>query len=152
MFLQVKCDKQTPSCERCQSLGGQCPGYAKYGGSNPPASSADTVESIFRTAGLERRKIGACRECRATKSKCNQARPQCRRCYAKSLPCTYTSRLHKPRNLEPVSNTNMSVVDDTPSALHLSPQISPHSIEDEVAWSGLSIIQLYNAEANFFTF
>lgn len=51
-----------------------------------------SVDMIFKAAGIEKRKTGACLECRFTKNKCTRERPKCQRCFQRSLECTYASK------------------------------------------------------------
>ncbi|KAI0145755.1 hypothetical protein F4776DRAFT_373660 [Hypoxylon sp. NC0597] len=91
---KVRCDKRPSGCLSCQNLGVRCPGYSKSNISSDQIGDHGTVDDIFRAAGIERRKNGACQECRHSKNKCDQARPQCQRCQAKSIPCIYIAK-HK---------------------------------------------------------
>lgn len=86
---QVKCDRLSPSCGKCQELGLVCPGYDAQ--PMNPRAAAVIVDRLYHDAGLERRSGGACQHCRASKAKCDRARPSCRRCLDRHRNCTYDS-------------------------------------------------------------
>jgi len=103
-FHQVKCDKTVPACHNCGRLRVQCPGYEEHN----RQSSADvlsSVESVYRTSGVEKRRVGSCEECRRAKRRCCRSRPQCRQCSRRSQTCTYISGSSQQMQLErPISS------------------------------------------------
>ncbi|KAF4980458.1 hypothetical protein FDECE_17877 [Fusarium decemcellulare] len=48
-----------------------------------------STEDIFKAAGVDKRRIGSCGECRSSKSRCTRTRPICQRCRARGLNCVY---------------------------------------------------------------
>ncbi|KAJ3535688.1 hypothetical protein NM208_g7035 [Fusarium decemcellulare] len=48
-----------------------------------------STEDIFKAAGVDKRRIGSCGECRSSKSRCTRTRPTCQRCRARGLNCVY---------------------------------------------------------------
>ncbi|KAI0829494.1 hypothetical protein F5Y06DRAFT_282716 [Hypoxylon sp. FL0890] len=96
---KVKCDKHPSGCLSCEQLGVRCLGYSKSNVSSDQVSDDKAVDDVFKAAGIKRRKNGACQGCRHTKTKCNQDRPQCRRCPVKSIiPCIYVGKHRNVRN------------------------------------------------------
>ncbi|KAI1410536.1 fungal-specific transcription factor domain-containing protein [Hypoxylon sp. FL1857] len=139
---KVKCDKSPSGCLSCQQLGVRCPGYSKPNLSSDQTGDDGTVDNIFRAAGIERRKNGACQECRNTKNKCNQARPQCQRCQMKSIPCIYTGKHKSVRNAVR-SNTDDTRMDEdmspryqeAPSSSSATiPVLSDQQLVDDFSW------------------
>lgn len=90
---QVKCDRRVPTCRNCDRLRITCPGYANLSREELQAS----VESVYRASGVERRRTGACEECRRIKSRCSRTRPVCHRCAQKKLECRYPPKFDAQR-------------------------------------------------------
>lgn len=84
---------------RCRTIGVPCPGYA----SSNLSRVDERVNSIYHSAGLERRRTGACHQCRAAKFRCSRTRPKCERCVDKTLECEYP--VNSKRNASPHSDT-----------------------------------------------
>ncbi|KAF4951510.1 hypothetical protein FSARC_12904 [Fusarium sarcochroum] len=75
------------TCRKCTRFGVPCPGYElEFGSRSEMLKSAD---DIFKAAGLDKRRVGSCNGCRASKSRCSRTRPTCQRCRAKNLDCIY---------------------------------------------------------------
>ncbi|KAL6874322.1 hypothetical protein HDV57DRAFT_504481 [Trichoderma longibrachiatum] len=93
---KVRCDRNSPTCHNCNRLGVKCPGY----GDLPVLSQKDgsrqrvqdSVDTIYRASGVEKRKVGSCDECRRTKSRCSRSRPICKRCMKKGFTCRYNPK------------------------------------------------------------
>lgn len=89
---QVRCDKMLPNCQNCIRLGIPCPGY------NPDTEFISRKEmqkiadNIFKAAGVEKRRVGSCQECRASKYGCSKDQPSCQRCIWKDVECVYLSK------------------------------------------------------------
>ncbi|KAL6690929.1 hypothetical protein J3F84DRAFT_397951 [Trichoderma pleuroticola] len=95
--LQVRCDRKTPTCHNCDRLGVNCPGYSDTAAilSHKDGSRQriqDSVDTIYRASGVEKRKVGSCDECRRTKSRCSRTRPTCKRCVRKGFACKYNAK------------------------------------------------------------
>lgn len=89
---QVRCDRTVPSCRNCIRLGVPCPGYDRNSESISRKQVLKSAEDIFRAAGVEKRRVGSCEECRASKHRCTRTRPACRRCLVRKLACVYPSK------------------------------------------------------------
>jgi hypothetical protein len=76
-------------CRNCLRLGVQCPGYDDESGNLSRDDMRSWVEDIYQTSGIEKRRVGSCKECRTSKNRCSRGRPKCRRCTQKSLKCNY---------------------------------------------------------------
>ncbi|EEU40352.1 uncharacterized protein NECHADRAFT_76532 [Fusarium vanettenii 77-13-4] len=85
----VRCDKSVPSCRRCNRLGVACPGYEPDHGSMSRSDMLKSTDDIFKAAGVDKRRIGSCNECRTSKSRCTRTRPTCQRCRMRGLGCVY---------------------------------------------------------------
>ncbi|RSL65958.1 hypothetical protein CEP51_012921 [Fusarium floridanum] len=85
----VRCDKSVPSCRRCTRLGVACPGYEPDHGSMSRSEMLKSTDDIFKAAGVDKRRIGSCNECRTSKSRCTRTRPTCQRCRMRGLSCVY---------------------------------------------------------------
>ena len=51
-----------------------------------------SAEAIFQQSGVEKRRVGSCEECRASKHRCSRTKPSCRRCVNKGLKCNYPDK------------------------------------------------------------
>lgn len=94
---QVRCDRNSPACHNCTRLGVNCPGYgdstailSQKDGSRQRLQ--DSVDFIYRSSGVEKRRVGSCDECRRTKSRCSRTRPVCKRCTRKGFTCKYNAK------------------------------------------------------------
>lgn len=117
--VQVRCDRKLPACDRCGSFGLACPGYggdrAGHGPKSQASSDSRALDDACREAGVDRRRVGACRECRKLKMKCDRARPRCLRCQTRNLPCTYWQGKTTARSQQS---------GDSPASMHSSSQLS----------------------------
>ena len=52
-----------------------------------------STEDIFRAAGKEKRRIGACEACRGSKTNCTRTKPSCKRCTQRGLDCVYRTKV-----------------------------------------------------------
>ncbi|KAL7810209.1 hypothetical protein V8C44DRAFT_332577 [Trichoderma aethiopicum] len=93
---KVRCDRNSPTCHNCNRLGVKCPGYSDLPVLSQKDGSRqrvqDSVDTIYRTSGVEKRKVGSCDECRRTKSRCSRSRPVCKRCMKKGFTCRYNPK------------------------------------------------------------
>ncbi|KAJ6789952.1 hypothetical protein PWT90_10831 [Aphanocladium album] len=90
--LQVRCDRSLPDCRNCLRLGVPCPRYDRENEFISRKELQKSADDIFRAAGVEKRKVGSCEECRASKHRCTKTRPACRRCILRNLKCTYPGK------------------------------------------------------------
>ncbi|TFB06916.1 hypothetical protein CCMA1212_001306 [Trichoderma ghanense] len=94
--LLVRCDRNSPTCRNCDRLGVKCPGYSDIPVLSQKDGSRqrvqDSVDTIYRASGVEKRKVGSCDECRRSKSRCCRSRPVCRRCLNKGFTCKYNPK------------------------------------------------------------
>lgn len=88
-WAQVRCDRTARKCCNCARLGVQCPGYSDRFTRLSRSEIRSFVEDLYQTAGLSKRSIGSCKQCRQSKNKCSRNRPICHRCNQKSLGCIY---------------------------------------------------------------
>lgn len=94
---QVRCDRALPDCRNCLRLGVPCPGYDRENEFISRKELQKSADDIFRAAGVEKRKVGSCEECRASKHRCTKTRPACRRCILRNLKCYYPGKQdHEP--------------------------------------------------------
>lgn len=99
---QVRCDKTLPECRNCERLGVKCPRYNVDTQTISRSEIQKSADAIFKAAGVEKRRVGSCEECRASKHRCTRTRPSCRRCISKGLRCAYPDKhgkleAHPPR-------------------------------------------------------
>ncbi|KAK4067302.1 transcriptional regulator family: Fungal Specific TF [Trichoderma aggressivum f. europaeum] len=64
----------------------------------------DSVDTIYRVSGVEKRKVGSCDECRRTKSRCSRTRPTCKRCVRKGFACKYNAKYDAAASQSPSSS------------------------------------------------
>ncbi|KAI0152689.1 hypothetical protein GGR57DRAFT_168446 [Xylariaceae sp. FL1272] len=86
---KVRCGREISGCRNCSRLGLPCPGYSRGAETTSRAEVLKSAQDLFSAAGFQKRRIGSCNDCRASKSKCSKDRPSCRRCADKGLPCLY---------------------------------------------------------------
>jgi hypothetical protein len=89
---KVRCDRSMPECHNCLRLGVTCPRYEAGSQQIPRSEIQKSTEDIFKAAGVEKRRVGSCEECRTSKHRCTRTRPSCRRCIIKKLQCLYPDR------------------------------------------------------------
>ena len=86
---QVKCDGRPDRCRNCERLGLDCIGLA----SPTTISPGNTLESPRHrdttSSASKRRTYRSCKDCRASKTKCNGEKPACSRCRLRSTECVY---------------------------------------------------------------
>lgn len=130
---QVKCDKSVPACHNCGRLGVQCPGYEEHN----RQSSADvlsSVETVYRTSGIEKRRVGSCEDCRKAKRRCCRSRPQCRQCIRRSQTCTY------------ISGSNQHIQAERGISSPLAGPESSHSMLDRSSISSQTTVTAYGSD------
>ncbi|KAJ0420218.1 hypothetical protein BJY00DRAFT_313155 [Aspergillus carlsbadensis] len=86
---KVRCDKTLPSCRNCARLSIPCPGYSTDDRALSRKEIVSSTEKIFRAAGKQRRRMGACQACRASKDQCTRTKPSCQRCTLRKIDCVY---------------------------------------------------------------
>ncbi|KAJ4158380.1 uncharacterized protein LMH87_008909 [Akanthomyces muscarius] len=101
---KVRCDRSLPDCRNCLRLGVPCPRYDRENEFISRKELQKSADDIFRAAGVEKRKVGSCEECRASKHRCTKTRPACRRCILRNLKCTYPGR----QDREPSASGSLS--------------------------------------------
>ncbi|KAL7933105.1 hypothetical protein V8C35DRAFT_304933 [Trichoderma chlorosporum] len=106
---KVRCDRTTPTCRNCDRLGVNCPGYSDAAAvlSQKDGSRQrmqDSVDTIYRASGVEKRRVGSCDECRRTKSRCSRTRPICKRCTRKGFSCKYNAKYDAVASQSPASS------------------------------------------------
>ncbi|KAH6606903.1 hypothetical protein Trco_006056 [Trichoderma cornu-damae] len=117
---KVKCDKTIPECQNCLRLGVGCPGFSRQNGSISRKEMQKSADDIFKAAGVEKRRVGSCEECRSSKHRCTKTRPACRRCILRNLPCVYPSKPHHLRERESSSQPSSSVASSTAAVAGLT--------------------------------
>lgn len=111
-YFQVRCDRSLPDCRNCLRLGVPCPGYDRENEFISRKELQKSADDIFRAAGVEKRKVGSCEECRASKHRCTKTRPACRRCILRNLTCYYPGK----QDREPSASGSLSPNRQMPSA------------------------------------
>lgn len=86
-----------PECHNCVRLGITCPRYEAGSQQIPRSEIQKSTEDIFKAAGVEKRRVGSCEECRTSKHRCTRTRPSCRRCIIKKLYCLYPDKQESSR-------------------------------------------------------
>lgn len=86
-----------------------CPGYDEGHQNIPRNQMVKSTEDIFRAAGKEKRRIGSCEQCRATKSLCTRNRPSCKRCILRGLSCVYRTKPDKSPTATRLSGRGTSI-------------------------------------------
>jgi hypothetical protein len=128
----VKCDRALPSCHNCQRLGVSCLGYRLRDQTSSQEEIRLSVDRVFQAARVQRKLNGACRTCRASKSRCSRDRPACQGCIKKKSDCLYGVG-----TMEPSGSASASV--DTPSlhsldhrrnSMNFDQRVSPSISED----------------------
>ncbi|QKD60317.2 uncharacterized protein FOBCDRAFT_244058 [Fusarium oxysporum Fo47] len=115
--LKVKCDGFIPSCQNCETLGVDCPGYKVAAGTKSRLEGA-TLETVYRASGVEKRRVGSCEACRRAKGRCDKARPACSRCLQRSLACRY------PQRQRPSATSRSNVSEESPRSDEPRPDVA----------------------------
>ncbi|EGU86910.1 hypothetical protein FOXB_02575 [Fusarium oxysporum f. sp. conglutinans Fo5176] len=115
--LKVKCDGSIPSCQNCETLGVDCPGYNVAAGTKSRLEGA-TLETVYRASGVEKRRVGSCEACRKAKGRCDKARPACSRCLQRSLACRY------PQRQRPSATSRSNVSEESPRSDEPRPDVA----------------------------
>ncbi|RFU75772.1 hypothetical protein TARUN_6531 [Trichoderma arundinaceum] len=90
-------------------IGVGCPGFSPQNEFISRKEMQKSADDIFKAAGVEKRRVGSCEECRSSKHRCTKTRPSCRRCILRNLPCIYPSKPDKQRERESSSQPASSV-------------------------------------------
>ncbi|EHK15321.1 uncharacterized protein TRIVIDRAFT_123716, partial [Trichoderma virens Gv29-8] len=125
----VKCDKTMPECRNCLRLGVGCPGFSPQSEFISRKEIQKSADDIFKAAGVEKRRVGSCEECRTSKHRCTKTRPSCRRCILRHLPCVYPSKPDKQQEREPSTQPSSSVASSTAAAAGLTSTVSAQPLE-----------------------
>ncbi|KAM0452882.1 hypothetical protein ACHAO4_005301 [Trichoderma viride] len=137
----VKCDKTIPECRNCLRLGVGCPGFSPQSEFISRKEMQKSADDIFRAAGVEKRRVGSCEECRSSKHRCTKTRPSCRRCILRNLPCIYPSKLDKQHERESSSQPASSVASSTVAAGLTS--MAPAQLLEPTQWTNPTLLQAF---------
>jgi hypothetical protein len=69
-----------------------CLGYNLRDAASSQEEIRSDVDRVFQAASIQRKSNGACRTCRASKSRCSRDRPSCLGCIKKGSDCLYDVR------------------------------------------------------------
>ncbi|UKZ77094.1 hypothetical protein TrVFT333_004812 [Trichoderma virens FT-333] len=122
--LQIK-----KECRNCLRLGVGCPGFSPQSEFISRKEIQKSADDIFKAAGVEKRRVGSCEECRTSKHRCTKTRPSCRRCILRHLPCVYPSKPDKQQEREPSTQPSSSVASSTAAAAGLTSTVSAQPLE-----------------------
>ncbi|KAL7974367.1 hypothetical protein HDV63DRAFT_111362 [Trichoderma sp. SZMC 28014] len=139
---KVKCDKTIPECQNCVRLGVGCPGFSPQSEFISRKEMQKSADDIFKAAGVEKRRVGSCEECRSSKHRCTKTRPSCRRCILRNLPCIYPSKLDKQHERESSSQPASSVASSTVAAAGLTSMAPVHPLEP-TQWTNPTLLQAF---------
>ncbi|EHK41509.1 uncharacterized protein TrAtP1_005005 [Trichoderma atroviride] len=139
---KVKCDKTIPECRNCLRLGVGCPGFSPQSEFISRKEMQKSADDIFRAAGVEKRRVGSCEECRSSKHRCTKTRPSCRRCILRNLPCIYPSKLDKQHERESSSQPASSVASSTIAAAGLM-SMTPAQPLEPTQWTNPTLLQAF---------
>ncbi|KAL7943541.1 hypothetical protein V8C42DRAFT_329365 [Trichoderma barbatum] len=109
-----------PECRNCLRLGVGCPGFSPQSEFISRKEMQKSADDIFKAAGVEKRRVGSCEECRSSKHRCTKTRPSCRRCILRHLPCIYPSKPDKQQERESSTQPASSVASSTAAAAGLT--------------------------------
>lgn len=101
-----------------------------------------SADDIFKAAGVEKRRVGSCEECRSSKHRCTKTRPSCRRCILRNLPCIYPSKLDKQQERESSSQPASSVASSTIAAGGLT-SVAPVQPLEPTQWTNPTLLQAF---------
>ncbi|PNP54047.1 hypothetical protein THARTR1_05254 [Trichoderma harzianum] len=118
-----------PECRNCLRLGVGCPGFSPQSEFISRKEMQKSADDIFRAAGVEKRRVGSCEECRSSKHRCTKTRPSCRRCILRHLPCVYPSKPDKQQERESSTQPASSVASSTIAAAGLTSTVSVQPVE-----------------------
>ncbi|KAL7920929.1 hypothetical protein ACQKWADRAFT_297116 [Trichoderma austrokoningii] len=140
---KVRCDKTIPECRNCLRLGVGCPGFSPQSEFISRKEMQKSADDIFKAAGVEKRRVGSCEECRSSKHRCTKTRPSCRRCILRNLPCIYPSKLDKPQERESSSQPASSVASSTIAASGLASMTPALPLEPTQLWTNPTLLQAF---------
>lgn len=112
--MKVKCDRAIRGCQNCRRLGIKCPEYSRQ----EMVSRHDLeryAEDMYKAAGLEKRRMGACAGCRASRHRCSRTRPSCRRCRLRGVECVYPAVTQE--DGQTATETTAATADDAETSL-----------------------------------
>ncbi|KAK4079651.1 transcriptional regulator family: Fungal Specific TF [Trichoderma harzianum] len=116
-------------CRNCLRLGVGCPGFSPQSEFISRKEMQKSADDIFKAAGVEKRRVGSCEECRSSKHRCTKTRPSCRRCILRHLPCVYPSKPDKQQERESSTQPASSVASSTAAAAGLTSTVSAQPLE-----------------------
>ncbi|KAH7329468.1 hypothetical protein B0I35DRAFT_474073 [Stachybotrys elegans] len=124
---KVRCDRTLPDCRNCIRLGVACPRYERGSELISRKDIQRSAEDIFKAAGVEKRRVGSCEACRASKHRCSRTRPSCRRCIVRNVTCVYPTKPEREPTQEDRSYPSQAV----PPVKQASPETVLPEIEIE---------------------
>ncbi|KAK1242293.1 hypothetical protein MKX07_000279 [Trichoderma sp. CBMAI-0711] len=139
---KVKCDKTMPECRNCLRLGVGCPGFSPQSEFISRKEMLKSADDIFRAAGVEKRRVGSCEECRSSKHRCTKTRPSCRRCILRHLPCVYPSKPDKQQEREASTQPASSVASSTAAAAGLTSTTTAQPL-DVGQWTNPALLRAF---------
>ncbi|PTB75659.1 hypothetical protein M440DRAFT_1439356 [Trichoderma longibrachiatum ATCC 18648] len=128
-----------PECRNCLRLGVGCPGFSPQSEFISRKEMQKSADDIFRAAGVEKRRVGSCEECRSSKHRCTKTRPSCRRCILRQLPCVYPSKGDKQQERESSTQPASSVASSTAAAAGLTESTSVQSLR----WTNPALLRAF---------
>lgn len=131
-----------PECRNCVRLGVGCPGFSPQSEFISRKEMQKSADDIFKAAGVEKRRVGSCEECRSSKHRCTKTRPSCRRCILRNLPCIYPSKLDKQQERESSSQPASSVASSTIAAAGLTSTALVQPLEP-TQWANPTLLQAF---------
>ncbi|KAL7934957.1 hypothetical protein V8C35DRAFT_279425 [Trichoderma chlorosporum] len=131
-----------PECRNCLRLGVGCPGFNPQSEFISRKEMQKSADDIFKAAGVEKRRVGSCEECRSSKHRCTKTRPSCRRCILRHLPCVYPSKPEKQQERESSTQPTSSVASSTAAAAGLASTVSVQSTETR-EWTNPALLQAF---------
>ncbi|KAH8125289.1 hypothetical protein LI328DRAFT_155837 [Trichoderma asperelloides] len=129
-------------CRNCLRLGVGCPGFSPQSEFISRKEMQKSADDIFKAAGVEKRRVGSCEECRSSKHRCTKTRPSCRRCILRNLPCIYPSKLDKQHERESSSQPASSVASSTIAAARLT-SMAPAQPLEATRWTNPTLLQAF---------
>ncbi|KAL7792436.1 hypothetical protein V8C37DRAFT_380295 [Trichoderma ceciliae] len=139
---KVKCDKTMPKCRNCLRLGVGCPGFSPQSEFISRKEMQKSADDIFKAAGVEKRRVGSCEECRSSKHRCTKTRPSCRRCILRNLSCVYPFKPDKQHERESSSQPASSTASSTAVVAGLT-STAPIQPLDDGQWTNPTLLHVF---------
>ncbi|EGR45648.1 uncharacterized protein TRIREDRAFT_110689 [Trichoderma reesei QM6a] len=131
-----------PECRNCLRLGVGCPGFSPQSEFISRKEMLKSADDIFKAAGVEKRRVGSCEECRSSKHRCTKTRPSCRRCILRHLPCVYPSKPDKQQEREASTQPASSVASSTAAAAGLTSTTTAQPL-DVGQWTNPALLRAF---------